>query len=142
MHQSGVYQKGELDLLDELRGTLRSEISSDMGALMVFLGIARQEGKSKKQVVKLVMESYEEHANKAIAKICEEVEKKFKVSIVSIHHLLGEFRVGEPIVLVVVGGSRRKNVFLAIQEAVERYKTEPALFKKEVYLNGAHAWIY
>ena len=63
------------------------------------------------------------------------------MSFVRIYHLMGEFMVGEPLVFVVVGGRTRRNVFSALQEAVERYKREPALFKKEVYVDGSHEWI-
>lgn len=59
----------------------------------------------------------------------------------SIYHLIGEFQIGEPIVLVAVGGPRRENVFSAMKESVKRYKTEPALFKKEVYIDGSHEWV-
>lgn len=142
MRKSGVYEKRHIDLLGELSTALEAKLSGKVGAVMVFLGVAREEGESSKKVAKLVMESYEEHANKAIARICSEVKKKFKVSFVLIYHLLGEFRTGEPVVLVIVGGARREGVFSAIGEAVRRYKTEPALFKKEVYIDGTHEWIH
>lgn len=141
MLKPGIYRKGKVNLLDTLRDMLKSNLSGDMGALLVFIGVARRKGKGGKEVIKLGMESYEEHANKAILKICNEVRKKFKVQTVSIHHLVGQFRTGEPVVLVVVGGARKENVFLAMKESVKRYKSEPALFKKEIYVDGSHAWI-
>ena len=141
MRKSGVYKRENIVLLDELHGALKAELSGKIGAVMVFLGVAREKGKAKKKVTKLIMESYEENANKAIARICREVKRKFEVSFVLIYHLLGEFRTGEPVVLVIVGGARRKGVFSAIEEAVRRYKTEPALFKKEVYVDETYEWI-
>jgi len=141
MLKPGIHRKGKVDLLDALSDILKSNLSEEVGALLVFMGVARREGKGGKEVVKLEMESYEEHANKAILKICNEVKRKFKVHLVSIHHLVGEFRVGEPVVLVVVGGARKENVFLAMKQSVKRYKKEPALFKKEIYIDGSHAWI-
>lgn len=142
MKESGVYKREDLDLLDELHDVLESNLSREIGALLVFMGVVREEGKDSRKVAKLEMESYEEHANNAIAKIRDQVKKKFEVSFVTIHHLLGEFGVGEPVVLVVVGGARRKDVFLAMDETVRRYKTEPALFKKEIYHDGSHEWVY
>jgi molybdopterin synthase catalytic subunit len=50
---------------------------------------------------------------------------------VQIHHLLGEFNVGEDLVYVLVAGSHRKQVFTVLEEAVERYKKEAPIFKKE-----------
>ena len=87
------------------------------------------------------MESYEEHANRTINQICKEVNKKFKTNFVTICHFIGEFETGEPIVFAAVGGKHRKESFLALEEAVERYKKEPALFKKEVYLDGTQKWM-
>ncbi|MBI2127421.1 MAG: molybdenum cofactor biosynthesis protein MoaE [Thaumarchaeota archaeon] len=142
MLKPGIYGKGKVNLLDALSDILKSNLSGEMGALLVFIGVARREGRGGKEVAKLEMESYEKHANYAIVKICDEVKKEFGVQFVSIHHLIGEFQAGEPIVLVVVGGAKRKNVFSAMKASVERYKTEPALFKKEIYLDGSHEWVH
>ncbi|MCS4538700.1 MAG: molybdenum cofactor biosynthesis protein MoaE [Thaumarchaeota archaeon] len=141
MLKPGIHRKGKVNLLDALSYILKSNLSGEIGALLVFIGVARREGRGGKEVAKLEMESYKKHANKAILKICNEVKRKFKVHFVSIHHLVGQFRVGEPVVLVVVGGARKENVFLAMQESVKRYKKEPALFKKELYVDNSYAWI-
>lgn len=50
---------------------------------------------------------------------------------VQIHHLLGEFKVGEDLVYVLVAGEHRQQVFPVLEEAVERYKREAPVFKKE-----------
>jgi molybdopterin synthase catalytic subunit len=50
---------------------------------------------------------------------------------VQIHHFTGEFELGEDLVYVLVAGSHRTNVFPVLQEAVERYKKEAPIFKKE-----------
>jgi molybdopterin synthase catalytic subunit len=44
---------------------------------------------------------------------------------------LGEFGVGEDLIYALVAGSHRKNVFQVLEEAVERYKKEVPIFKKE-----------
>ena len=50
---------------------------------------------------------------------------------VQIHHLLGEFKVGDDLVYVAVAGAHRTDVFPVLREAVERYKSEVPVFKKE-----------
>jgi len=50
---------------------------------------------------------------------------------VQIHHFTGEFDLGEDLVYVLVAGGHRENVFPALKEAVERYKKEAPIFKKE-----------
>ena len=52
-----------------------------------------------------------------------------------IHHLLGEFKVGEELVYVSVTRTHRSNVFPVLQEAVESYKKKVPIFKKEYIVN-------
>jgi len=44
---------------------------------------------------------------------------------------LGDFNVGDDLVYVSVSGSHRTQIFPVLQEAVERYKHEAPVFKKE-----------
>jgi len=86
-------------------------------------------------VERLELEAYEEQANKILGGICEELKKRDGVVDVQIHHFVGEFGVGEDLVYVVVAGAHRGNVFGVLQEAVERYKNEAPVFKKEHIVN-------
>ena len=81
-----------------------------------------------------MLEAYEEKANEVLSKICSDLRKKPGIVDVQIHHLLGEFSVGEELVYVLVAGSHRRNVFPVLEEAVERYKREVPIFKKEYVL--------
>jgi len=42
MRKVGVYKRENIVLLDELHGTLKAELSGRIGAVMVFLGVARE----------------------------------------------------------------------------------------------------
>ncbi len=53
-----------------------------------------------------------------------------------IHHLLGDFNIGEDLVYVSVAGAHRTQVFQVLREAVERYKKEAPVFKKELVVNA------
>lgn len=138
---AGVYPKGKLDLsrvLEDIRLVLSD---GRVGALATFTGLVKAQGKDDRPVKKLVVESYDEHANASIQKVCEEVRARHGVLFVGIYHLTGTFIVGDPLVLVAVGSGHRKEAFSALDEAVDRYKTEPALWKKEVYSDGSSVWI-
>jgi len=63
------------------------------------------------------------------------VWKREGVIDVQIHHFVGEFDVGEDLVYVVVAGAHRQNVFPVLEEAVERYKGEAPIFKKEYVID-------
>jgi len=84
------------------------------------------------KVEKLELQAYEEKADGVLLNICSDLEKSPGIVNVQIHHLLGEFDVGEDLVYVVVAGSHRKQVFPVLEEAVERYKKEAPIFKKEL----------
>lgn len=140
MKQSGVYQKGSL-LLEELFSEIvRLNSDGETGAAAFFLGIARRTSKSNNEVSSVEMQSYEEHANKEIQKICSDVKERHGLKFVGIWHLIGTFPVGKPIVLVTASGRGRREVFEGLRETVERYKTEPAFFKKEVFVDGSYQW--
>ncbi|MCS7136327.1 MAG: molybdenum cofactor biosynthesis protein MoaE [Nitrososphaerota archaeon] len=136
----GVYEKEELDLWKLIPKVQDVLSSGGSGAVASFLGIVKSVGSNGKKVEYLEIEAYDRHANPTIQAICEETKKKFDLEFVGIWHLKGKFKVGEPLVLVVVAGKSRKEVFQALEEAVNRYKTEPALFKKEAYENGTYKW--
>jgi len=141
MLESGVYEKGRVDVSILVKKFMEEEKPEDIGAMATFLGVTRRRGLEGREVDRVEIQSYEEHANRVIRKICREVEEKYGVSKVLIYHLTGEFKVGEPLVLVVVAGKMRSQVFPALEEAVRRYKTEPALWKREVYVDGTSRWI-
>lgn len=140
MLEPGVYSKDEFNLVETVSEFL-SRVSASDGAVASFIGVVKSSSDLDKDVSEVEVESYVEHATPTIRKICEEVRAKYGVSCVLIYHLMGRFRVGEPLVLVLVSGRSRSIVFPALQEAVERYKREPALFKKEVFVDGASRWV-
>jgi molybdopterin synthase catalytic subunit len=120
---------------------LRS-LKKNTGSVLSFLGVARLESADgERRISSLVIESYEKHANEVLNQICKEVKEKYDLTGIVIVHALGEFSAGEPVVMVVVASPRRKQGFAALKDAVERYKKEPALFKKEVYPDGTSSWI-
>ncbi len=140
MIEAGVYSKESIDFNSIYRELLVG-LPRDVGAVATFMGIVKNIGKEDKDVVQLEMQSYEEHANRVIRQICTETEEKYGLVFVRIYHLMGEFGVGESVVFVAAAGRTRDSVFRGLREAVERYKSEPALFKKELYADGSHDWI-
>lgn len=104
------------------------------GAIALFVGVVRGENAKGETVQKLQLETYEEKANEVLSGIRDDLKKKQGIVDVQIHHLLGEFSVGEDLVYVLAAGSHRGIVFSALEEAVERYKKEAPIFKKEYVL--------
>lgn len=138
---TGVYRKGELDLMEVLRSLESVYSDGSVGAMATFLGVARSTSTDGREVVEVYMEAYVENASRELGKIVSECVVKYSLRFGGIWHLLGSFSPGEPIVLVASLGPRRKEVFAALQEMVERYKREPALFKRETFRDGTHRWV-
>jgi len=133
---AGVHEKGTLSVSKLLSNIKKNSNFEKAGAIALFIGIARGETLEGEKVQKLTLEAYEEKANEVLGKICDDLSKKPGIVDVQIHHLLGEFNIGEDLVYVSVAGSHRTDVFPVLREAVERYKKEAPIFKKERVINA------
>jgi molybdopterin synthase catalytic subunit len=128
---AGVHEKGAVDFQELLASLRQNPDFNKAGAIATFIGVVRGDTLKNEKVQKLELEAYEEKANETLKNICNDLKKKHGIVDVQIHHLLGEFSVGEELVYVVVAGAHRKDVFAVLEEAVERYKKEAPIFKKE-----------
>jgi molybdopterin synthase catalytic subunit len=129
--QAGVHEKGTFTLQDAIKNVKNKKDFQEAGAIATFTGVVRGRNMKGEIVQRLTLEAYEEKANEILVKICNDLKKRKGIVDVQIHHLLGEFHVDEDLVYVLVAGSHRENVFPVLQEAVERYKQEAPIFKKE-----------
>jgi molybdopterin synthase catalytic subunit len=132
---AGVHEKGTFNAQDAIDNIKKDPNYSKAGAIALFIGVVRGETFENEKVEKLKIEAYEEKANIVLAKISDDLSQKHGVVNVQIHHLLGEFNVGDDLVYVAVAGSHRTDVFPVLREAVERYKSETPVFKKESITN-------
>jgi molybdopterin synthase catalytic subunit len=133
--QAKVHEKGTCSLSGIINKVKSGNKFQKVGAIALFIGVVRGETLGGKKVQKLMLEAYEEKANETLANICDDLRKKQGIVDVQIHHLLGEFNVGEDLVYVLVAGDHRKHVFPVLEEAVERYKKEAPIFKKEYVID-------
>jgi molybdopterin synthase catalytic subunit len=131
MNYVGIHKKGELTLSELLKSIKERADFRRAGAIATFVGVVRGETLDGEKVEGLELQAYEEEANKVLGSICADLKKREGVVDVQIHHFVGEFTVGEDLVYVVVAGAHRENVFGVLREAVERYKSEAPVFKKE-----------
>lgn len=136
MRRAGVHEKGTFSVSDLINNARRSSNCEKTGAMALFIGVTRGETLDGKRVKKLKLEAYEEKANEILGNICDDLSKKPGIVDVQIHHLLGEFEVGEDLVYVLVAGSHRTDVFPILRKAVERYKSETPVFKKEYIIDA------
>lgn len=128
---AGIHEKGTFTLADLMSGLKANPNYRKVGAVTLFIGVARGETKEKETVQRLELEAYAEKADNVLEDICKALTTKPGIIDVQIHHLTGTFEIGEELVYVAVIGGHRSRVFPVLQEAVERYKHEAPIFKKE-----------
>jgi len=126
-----VHRKGTLSILDLLNSVKERSDFHKVGALTMFIGVVRGETKSGETVEGLELEAYKEKADEVLTNICRELKTRKGIVDVQIHHFTGKFEAGEDLVYVLVAGGHRTSVFPVLEEAVERYKKEAPIFKKE-----------
>ena len=133
MTNAGVHEKGTFNAQDVINNIKKDPKYHKAGAIGLFIGVVRGETLEsvKEKVEKITIEAYEEKADQVLTKISDELTQKSGIVNVQIHHLLGEFNVGDDLVYVAVAGAHRTDVFPVLREAVERYKSEAPVFKKE-----------
>ncbi len=108
----------------------------DMGALVTFLGVVRDDG----GIDVMELEAYEEVAVREMEAIRDEAFVNYPIAAVEIIHRIGRLRVGENILLIVVGAGHRKEAFDACEYILERIKQSVPIWKKEIGERGER-WV-
>ncbi len=129
--KAAVHEKATLLLSDLMENTRRNPDFYKVGAIATFIGVVRGETEKGRTVKELELEAYKEAADEALQAICKDLKTKEGIVDVQIHHFVGKFHIGEDLVYVLVAGGHRSDVFPVLEEAVERYKKEVPIFKKE-----------
>ena len=140
---SGIYNKGEIDFDKIINSIKNNPQIKEAGAILTFTGIVRESSIDDGKLVKsMEIDSYDELANKSMEKICNEIKKRDGIIEVKIFHLKGKFDISDDLVHVIVASAHRNEGFDALKSAVEKYKKEIAVWKRENYINGSSKWIH
>jgi molybdopterin synthase catalytic subunit len=117
------------------------EMVSDpsMGAVVPFLGVVREWTKGKRTLY-LYYDAYVDMAERKLAEIGEEIERKWPGSRAAIVHRIGRLDIGEVAVVVAVASPHRADAFEASRYGIERIKEVVPIWKKEYWEDGT-AWI-
>lgn len=113
--------------------------SSRIGGISIFLGTARDRSRGR-DVSAITFEHYEGMAQKTLREIRERALKDFDVLEVLIVHRYGEIRVGENIVLIVVGAEHRADAFRACKWCIDELKQITPIWKLERTPEG-EVWV-
>jgi len=139
---SGVYPKGMISLDKVIQSIKTNNDIKNVGSIHTFSGIVRATSKNGAHVLGMKIDAYVELANKSINKICNEIKKNKGVIDIILVHFYGDFDLSEDLVHVVVASSHREEGFVALRNAVESYKNEIAVWKRENFKDGTSKWVH
>jgi molybdopterin synthase catalytic subunit len=137
---TGVYAKGSLNYAEILDEVVRTSADST-GGIATYVGMTKSPGFAHKEVKALLIETDPEVSAKGLRRLCEEVKERFHLQLALVYHYEGSFRPGEMLVFIVVAAKARPEVFGALEEIVNRFKTEGHIRKKEIFEHGESEWI-
>ena len=136
----GIHRRGEVSLVDLIKDVRTGSDMYKAGAIACFVGIVRGDAKDGGEVRKLELEAHKKTAVRSLNKIVSDILNRPGVIDIRIHHNIGELRVGDDIVYIVVAGKHREDVFQALRDAIERVKKETPIWKKEYSTFGEY-WV-
>jgi molybdopterin synthase catalytic subunit len=121
--------------IDEAALLARRAMSAQMGAVVYFLGVVRdQEGGAP--ISALEYESFQRMAEHQFHLLFDEIEKRWPIESVRLVHRVGVVQVNEPSIWVEVIAPHRGEAFAACQWLIHRMKEVVPIWKKPRTTNG------
>lgn len=124
-----------IDLSDVYNKVVRREA----GAVATFTGIVREFTHGKRTLF-LEYQAYIPMAEKKLAEIGREIDKKWGNTKTAIVHRIGRLEISEIAVAIAVSTPHREDAFAACRYAIERIKQMVPIWKKEHWEDGS-VWI-
>jgi molybdopterin synthase catalytic subunit len=120
---------------DAARETARlTEGRTDIGALVTFIGLCRDEGGD---LTALEIEHYPGMAEEEIGRLAAQALARWPLKGVLIVHRYGRIAPGEPIVLVATSSKHRSDAFAAASFLMDFMKTGAPFWKKQRLAAGS-----
>src|SRR5260370_19358042 len=107
---------------------------ADVGALVTFVGLCRDEGG---RLAALEIEHYPGMAEEEIARVAAQAEARWPLSGVTILHRFGDIAPGARIVLVVTAAAHREAAFAAAEFLMGYLKTRAPFWERARRADGA-----
>ncbi|MCD6071454.1 MAG: molybdopterin synthase catalytic subunit [Microvirga sp.] len=116
-----------------------TEGRADIGALVAFTGLCRDEGG---RLTALELEHYPGMAEAEIDRIAEQAESRWPLLGLTVIHRFGRISPGEEIVLVLASSAHRAAAFEAASFMMDYLKTQAPFWKREHLKDGTTgAWV-
>jgi molybdopterin synthase catalytic subunit/molybdopterin converting factor small subunit len=120
--------------------TVVAEVADERaGGIATFVGTTRIESRGR-TVRHLEYEAYAGMAEKVMADLAADLERRYELCKVAIAHRVGRVGIGETSVIVAVSAPHRQDALAACKDAIDTLKETVPLWKKEAY-EGGEEWI-
>ena len=106
------------------------------GALVTFVGRARDHADDGRPVTELEYEVYPEMASSVLLEIADEAERRWPVRV-GVQHRHGVVPIGEAAVAIVVAAGHRAEAYEANRFVIEAIKERLPIWKRERYADGS-----
>lgn len=110
------------------------------GAVVSFLGVARDRTGDGERVVRLVLDHHPRLTLRSLERIAAAARERFDLSSLRIVHRRGAVEPGEAIVFVAAAAAHRRAAFEAVDYMTDRLKTDAVFWKREDWAGGS-SWI-
>jgi molybdopterin synthase catalytic subunit len=134
---SGGGPSGMTDAAIDVAGMEAAVASSGHGALVTFVGRARDRADDGREVLELEYEAYPEMVTSVLEEIVAAAEERWNGSVVAVVHRVGMVPIGEAAVAIVTAAAHRGEAYEANRFVIEAIKERLPIWKRERFADGS-----
>ena len=134
---SGGGPSGLTDGAIDVAGLEAAVAGSGHGALVTFVGRARDRADDGRVVLELEYEAYPEMAGAVLAEIVAEAERRWSGAVLGVVHRVGMVPIGEAAVAIVAAAAHRSEAYEANRFVIEAIKERLPIWKRERFADGS-----
>jgi molybdopterin synthase catalytic subunit len=129
-------QEADFDIAREIAALTKGR--TDIGAVVSFSGVCRDEGKDG--IAALTLEHYPDMAEAEIGRHADEAMSRWPLNGLTVIHRVGRLTPGENIVLVLTASQHRQAAFEAAEFLMDYLKASAPFWKREESRSGPN-WV-
>lgn len=134
---SGGGPSGLTDAPIDVAGLEAAVAGTGHGALVTFVGRARDRADDGREVLELEYEAYPEMADAVLSEIVSEAEGRWSGCAVGVVHRVGVVPLGEAAVAIVTAAPHRSNAYEANRYVIGAIKDRLPIWKRERFADGS-----
>ena len=111
--------------------------ASSHGAVVTFVGRARNRADDGREVIGLEYEAYPEMAEATLREVVAELGERWPSCAVAVVHRIGPVPIGEAAVVIVTAAPHRGDAYEANRYVIEAIKDRLPIWKLELFADGS-----